>query len=330
MFKKFKLDVVPYEYIGSYDKLEDFYLILKKLYIRIAESSIIDEEEGSVIYINRTCARSLTSAEEYRKSDKVIGLYDVVNGVFYTNAGSGTFTKGADVNAKDEYGMTALMFASKKGYKEIIEFLNKNINEKKVISFVACEFDDYEGNDHFKDKLIRLFKEKEYSFDNTYVIDDRLTKEEMINSINNSSIVFMLGGDTIEQISNVNKYELKESIINNKIVIGMSAGSINMAKKVVLAADPEDNIPELSVYEGLGLTNINIEPHCEFNNKEHWIELEKASEINEIVVMNDDAFIICDEDIKYYGTYLILKNKEVYINGEKKSLEFFMEDILNA
>jgi hypothetical protein len=33
----------------------------------------------------------------YRKSDNVIGLYDLVNNVFYTNAGTGTFTKGNDV-----------------------------------------------------------------------------------------------------------------------------------------------------------------------------------------------------------------------------------------
>ena len=33
----------------------------------------------------------------YRKADNVIGLYDKVNGVFYTNAGSGTFLKGSDV-----------------------------------------------------------------------------------------------------------------------------------------------------------------------------------------------------------------------------------------
>ena len=33
----------------------------------------------------------------YRKADNVIGLYDLVYGTFYTNAGSGTFTKGQDV-----------------------------------------------------------------------------------------------------------------------------------------------------------------------------------------------------------------------------------------
>lgn len=33
----------------------------------------------------------------YRKSDNVIGLFDTVNQTFYTNAGTGTFTKGNDV-----------------------------------------------------------------------------------------------------------------------------------------------------------------------------------------------------------------------------------------
>lgn len=34
----------------------------------------------------------------YRISDNVIGMYDIVHDVFYTNSGTGTFTKGADVN----------------------------------------------------------------------------------------------------------------------------------------------------------------------------------------------------------------------------------------
>lgn len=33
----------------------------------------------------------------YRKSDNEVGLYDIVNNQFYTNQGSGTFIKGADV-----------------------------------------------------------------------------------------------------------------------------------------------------------------------------------------------------------------------------------------
>lgn len=39
----------------------------------------------------------------YRKADDVIGMYDVANGVFYTNAGSGTFLKGADITPSAGY-----------------------------------------------------------------------------------------------------------------------------------------------------------------------------------------------------------------------------------
>ncbi len=35
----------------------------------------------------------------YRKSDNVIGMYDTVNGVFYTNQGTGTFAKGSNITA---------------------------------------------------------------------------------------------------------------------------------------------------------------------------------------------------------------------------------------
>lgn len=47
------------------------------------------------IYDNNILVRDFVPC--YRKSDNVIGLYDKVNSVFYTNAGTGTFLKGNDV-----------------------------------------------------------------------------------------------------------------------------------------------------------------------------------------------------------------------------------------
>ena len=46
-------------------------------------------------YVNNILVRDFVPC--YRKSDNVIGLYDLVNDVFYTNAGSGTFIKGGNV-----------------------------------------------------------------------------------------------------------------------------------------------------------------------------------------------------------------------------------------
>lgn len=49
----------------------------------------------ATIYRNGIEIRNLIPC--YRISDNIIGMYDMVTETFYTNAGTGTFTKGADV-----------------------------------------------------------------------------------------------------------------------------------------------------------------------------------------------------------------------------------------
>lgn len=50
-----------------------------------------------IIYTNGDKVRDMIPC--YRKSDNVIGMYDIVKDVFYTNAGTGTFTKGSNVSS---------------------------------------------------------------------------------------------------------------------------------------------------------------------------------------------------------------------------------------
>ena len=44
---------------------------------------------------NNTLVRNFIPC--YRKSDNEVGMYDLVNGVFYTNSGTGSFTYGDDI-----------------------------------------------------------------------------------------------------------------------------------------------------------------------------------------------------------------------------------------
>ncbi len=213
--------------------------------------------------------------------------------------------------------------------EEIVEFIRKNCVDKIIVSFVAATFDTYAANDNFINKLINLFDKKGLIFDQVYVIDERINNKQMLKNIHDSNIVFLLGGDTLSQIDYINKYKLKKEIKNKeKIIVGMSAGAINMAENVVLAKDEEDNIPQLSIYKGLGITTINIEPHCDFKNKKHWKDIEEASYYSDIVVMNDDCYIIGDnENIHYYGSYLILSKAVINYKGKLCTLDYFLEDI---
>ncbi len=64
---------------------EQQYYLSGKIYYFI----IIDNSTGQIVRNMIPC---------YRKSDNVIGLYDLINRNFYTNSGTGTFNKGNDLN----------------------------------------------------------------------------------------------------------------------------------------------------------------------------------------------------------------------------------------
>lgn len=214
---------------------------------------------------------------------------------------------------------------------KIINFLNKNIKKVNNISFVTSTFEDCEKNDHYVEKMIKSFAEKNIKFKNIYTIDSRLTEDEMKKNINSSDIVFILGGNTLKQMEYINKYNLKKAINNEKhILIGVSAGAINMARKVVLAKDLSDDIPSLSIYEGIGVSDYNIEPHCDFNDNVHFKDLIEASFYTNLIIMNDNCFIIVNnKSKKIYGDYFYLKKGNIYYKKKKCNLDYFLEEIKN-
>ena len=211
--------------------------------------------------------------------------------------------------------------------KNIIDFIIKNTKEKRNICFIAADFNDYILTDKLTNKLLIAFEENKLKFNYNYIVDKRIKKQEMINYIKNSDIVFLLGGDTLKQIQAIKNYGLTKYIKEKSIIIGISAGAINMAKTVVLAKDIEDNIPNMSIYKGIGISNINIEPHCDFENKEHLQDLIEASFVNEIILMTDNAYIIIDEKkYKYYGKYCILNKGKIFYNNKLTTIEKFLKE----
>lgn len=58
---------------------------------QIAEFRVVNDDTGEEVFNLIPC---------YRKSDNVIGMYDLVSKVFFTNEGTGTFTKGANIETK--------------------------------------------------------------------------------------------------------------------------------------------------------------------------------------------------------------------------------------
>ena len=168
---------------------------------------------------------------------------------------------------------------------------------------IASDFTGHSKTDRHINVFVSMFREKGIEFDQVKVIDDRVSKDEAISYIETADVVWIAGGDTLKQINYIKEYGLIPFLQNRSgITIGMSAGSINMAKRVVLAKDTQANIPSLSIYEGIGLVDINIEPHLDTKRVEHIEDIIEASTYATIYGLYDYSFIkVIGDIINIYG-----------------------------
>lgn len=88
-------DTTSATYSGSIQNSYNFYIFGKNGGGNSAERGNGYNLYYMKIYNNDVLVRNLVPC--YRISDNAIGLYDLVNNNFYTNAGSGTFNKGAEI-----------------------------------------------------------------------------------------------------------------------------------------------------------------------------------------------------------------------------------------
>ena len=90
----------------------------------------------------------------------------------------------------------------------------------------------------------------------------------MFSSIENADIIFLMGGDILKQNDFLMKNDLKPIIKTfKKVVIGISAGAINLSNISLCSKDEEDGVEKTITYEGIGRINYTIEPHFDIDNK---------------------------------------------------------------
>lgn len=168
------------------------------------------------------------------------------------------------------------------------EYLLKNIKSGMSIVFVSSVPNNYERTDEQVDRYTNTFSKIGIVFNSVFSLDGRNTMKEAKSIIKNSDIVFLMGGSPELQMKFINEYELVESIQSTKIVIGVSAGSMNQGSRIVYKDDFDNYI--LKDYKGLNLTNINIFPHYDTNNQECIDEVEEVSKINSIICLPNESF----------------------------------------
>ncbi|MYL70583.1 cyanophycinase [Halobacillus litoralis] len=151
-------------------------------------------------------------------------------------------------------------------------------------------------------------------FDEYHLINHRVQKEGAQRLIHNASVIFLLGGDILKQNGFLREYELSDWIKKSSaVVMGASAGAINMSAKWLCSKNFGDELEVSSVYEGIGLDEFSVLSHFDLENNMELVQRELSplsEEINIYASNKDCAVRIKGDKIDIIGdVYLISKSK---------------------
>lgn len=203
------------------------------------------------------------------------------------------------------------------GFDDITaDVFNRLLTKRNKFAFVASEFEKaHDITDQYFRFFLNMFHEKNIYFKEEYVVDGRMTPQQAQSSVQEADVVWLSGGDTPKEYDDWHKYGLEQVIKNHKgVIIGMSAGSINLGKTAICTVSSGHEKQE--VYDGLGCVDISVEPHF---IKEASDEILELSRNYKIYGLCDNSMIVCAGDKKeFYGeVYQISNGSMEQISGKK-------------
>jgi len=197
-----------------------------------------------------------------------------------------------------------------------IENLKSKLNGNKKMVLIASSENEYDTNDYYANLTFESFKLSGLEFDQYIILDGR-NESDAKKIIENADLIILTGGFTLGQMNFFNKINLKDLLKNSKfVIVGQSAGSINLASKVYCSPESFEELNNPRTWDGLGMTNINIEPH--------FIVVEDKLD-EEGKVMRKELL----KDSFEYPLYAIADGSYIYDDGNNKTIfgeSYFVND----
>lgn len=192
--------------------------------------------------------------------------------------------------------------------KEIAERLRTELKNRKSIVFItACPL-DYEQNDDDCDGMYEMFVEQGLPFEKHCVIDKRTEPGNAKELVENADCIFLMGGGACaEQLDLIREKSCYDALIDcHAAIFGVSAGSMNMARKTV------DFFESVEAFDGLGFTNITVSCHHDLEDKWRYEQTLRMSEDRTVYAMEDmSAFFIKGGKVDTVGTIYKVNDRKL-------------------
>lgn len=166
--------------------------------------------------------------------------------------------------------------------KKIKSLLNEDIEERNLLVMVSantsCCNKEVAGSSERS-----WLEEANILFEEYHVIDYDISQEEAQKLINKASVIFLLGGSTIEQNQLLESYDLMKSIKKSSaIVLGTSAGSINMSSKWLFSHLTGNQDSCLSIHKGIGFDSFSVLSHCDLEKNMESIQKDMSDILKDV------------------------------------------------
>ncbi|MGG0643071.1 Type 1 glutamine amidotransferase-like domain-containing protein [Sporosarcina gallistercoris] len=191
--------------------------------------------------------------------------------------------------------------------------LQEDITDRKSLAMISGNpfFDEEDGTTERS-----WLDQAGIMFDEYHLINHRIPKEDAHKLIQNASVIFLLGGDTIKQNDFLLAYGLSDLIKKSSgVVMGASAGAINMSAKWLCSKNLGYEGEISSIYVGIGLDDFSVLSHFDLENNISLVQSELAplSEEMKIYASNRDCAIRIKGDIiDIFGKVYLISHSKIY------------------
>ncbi len=202
---------------------------------------------------------------------------------------------------------------------DIAKVLKEELTERDSLVFISTWPDNFAQNDEDSDGMHNMFAERNMPFAKHSVIDNRTKADEAVRLIREASCIFLMGGNATLQFDLMcRKGILDEIRQSSAVILGVSAGSMNMGTHVV------DIYESLTPYEGLGFADLTIKAHYPLEEDLLQAVDQVSMELPVCLMTDESAIFIKENSISLIGEiYRMFKGKFSSITKEQlmKTLE---------
>lgn len=148
--------------------------------------------------------------------------------------------------------------------EKLVQCLHEDIQDRRSLVMISAQPSSHEGEQVNFDAISEWtwLTQANLMFDEYHFIDYRMQKEEAQQLLQNASVIFLCGGNPVQQSVLLAEYELSDVIKNsNAVIMGASAGALNLSAKWLSLDNAGHEAETTTIYEGIGFEHFAYESH---------------------------------------------------------------------